>query len=293
MRGLPPRPQAGRPALPRPLRVAPGADAALPPRAGPGLHLLRQGGGVSPGERKARVLVVDDSTFVRKALRKVLEARPGLTVAGEAGDGREAVEMVASLQPDVVTLDIQMPGMDGLAALREIKARWPHVPVLVLASASSNGPEVVLEALSLGAFDFVDKARFRSMDFQLMGDEVVEKVRAGIPGGLPAPPPPRRRNLSRSPVPDGFFAARPGRTDGARGGSAAWRVAELRPRRRYAAPPRIRRTAGDRSGRPESGESGLCNWTGAPPLCRGSAPRLRDLLHPAGNRLAASLCRPD
>lgn len=145
---------------------------------------------MSPGERKARVLVVDDSTFVRKALRKVLEARPGLTVAGEAGDGREAVEMVASLQPDVVTLDIQMPGMDGLAALREIKARWPHVPVLVLASASSNGPEVVLEALSLGAFDFVDKARFRSMDFQLMGDEVVEKVRAGIPGGLPAAPPP-------------------------------------------------------------------------------------------------------
>ncbi|MBK9963688.1 MAG: response regulator [Holophagales bacterium] len=139
--------------------------------------------------RQARILVVDDSTFVRKALRKVFEASPGLSVAGEAGDGHEAVRMCASLVPDIVTLDIQMPGMDGLAALREIKHRWPVLPVLVLASATSNGPEVVMEALSLGAFEFVDKARFRSMDFQLMGDEVVKKVRVGLTGlvGAPAP----------------------------------------------------------------------------------------------------------
>jgi two-component system chemotaxis response regulator CheB len=139
----------------------------------------------------ARILVVDDSTFVRKALRRVFEARAGLTVAGEAGDGREAVERCAALAPDVVTLDIQMPGMDGLAALREIKKRWPSLPVLVLASAGSNGPEIALEALELGAFEFVDKGRFRSMDFQLMGDEVVTKVRAALSGvaGPPSPPP--------------------------------------------------------------------------------------------------------
>ena len=137
-----------------------------------------------PGSRKgeARVLVVDDSTFVRKALRRVLEARSGLTVAGEAGDGLEAVKQCAALAPDIVTLDIQMPGMDGLSALREIKRRWPSLPVLVLASASSNGPEVAMEALALGAFEFVDKDRFRSMDFQLMGDEVVKKVRTGLDG---------------------------------------------------------------------------------------------------------------
>lgn len=146
-----------------------------------------------PPARDARILVVDDSTFVRKALRKVFESRPGLSVVGEAGDGREAVEKCAALSPDIVTLDIQMPGTDGLVALAEIKRRWPSLPVLVLASASSNGPEVVMEALALGAFEFVDKGRFRSMDFQLMGDEVVTKVRVGLGGAAdvpPAPPPP-------------------------------------------------------------------------------------------------------
>jgi two-component system chemotaxis response regulator CheB len=153
------------------------------------------------GNRDARILVVDDSTFVRKALRKVFEARPGLVVAGEAGDGLEAVRMCAALAPDIVTLDIQMPGMDGLSALKEIKRRWPSLPVLVLASAGSNGPETALEALELGAFEFVDKGRFRSMDFQLMGDEVVRKVQAGLSGtpAPPAPPPPaaRRREAPR------------------------------------------------------------------------------------------------
>ena len=157
---------------------------------------MRGGEGAAP-RREARVLVVDDSTFVRKALRRVFEARTGLAVAGEAGDGMEAVRQCALLAPDVVTLDIQMPGMDGLAALAEIKRRWPSLPVVVLASASSNGPEAVMEALSLGAFEFIDKGQFRSMDFQLMGEEVVRKVRAALAGaGIVAPAekaPPRPR----------------------------------------------------------------------------------------------------
>lgn len=140
---------------------------------------MRGGEGAAP-RREARVLVVDDSTFVRKALRRVFEARSGLAVAGEAGDGMEAVRQCALLAPDVVTLDIQMPGMDGLAALQEIKKRWPSLPVVVLASASSNGPEAVMEALALGAFEFIDKGQFRSMEFQLMGEEVVRKVRAAL-----------------------------------------------------------------------------------------------------------------
>jgi two-component system chemotaxis response regulator CheB len=147
-----------------------------------------KGGEGSAARREARVLVVDDSTFVRKALRRVFEARSGLAVAGEAGDGMEAVRMCAVLAPDVVTLDIQMPGMDGLAALKEIKRRWPALPVVVLASASSNGPEAVMEALALGAFEFVDKGQFRSMEFQLMGEEVVRKVRAAlVVSGFAAP----------------------------------------------------------------------------------------------------------
>lgn len=171
---------------------------------------MTRGGGPPLREADARVLVVDDSTFVRKALRRVFEARTGLSVAGEAGDGLEAVKMCAALGPDIVTLDIQMPGMDGLAALREIKRRWPSLPVVVLASASANGPDVAMEALALGAFDFVDKGRFRSMDFQLMGEEVVRTVRAGLgrpAGPAPAPPvpaeraSPRRKVAGPSPLP--------------------------------------------------------------------------------------------
>ena len=150
------------------------------------------------GRREARVLVVDDSTFVRKALRRVFEARSGLAVAGEAGDGMEAVRQCALLAPDVVTLDIQMPGMDGLTALKEMKRRWPSLPVVVLASASSNGPEAVMEALALGAFEFVDKGQFRPMQFQLMGEEVARKVRAALAvAGVAAPP----EKASASPAP--------------------------------------------------------------------------------------------
>jgi len=119
--------------------------------------------------------------------------------------------MCAALAPDIVTLDIQMPGMDGLAALREIKLRWPSLPVLVLASAASNGPEVVMEALGLGAFEFVDKARFRSMDFQLMGDEVVRMVRAGLAGlaGPPSPPIPPPLPARRAGLPQRGAGASP------------------------------------------------------------------------------------
>ena len=71
----------------------------------------------SPAVIAARILVVDDSTFVRRTLRKIFQAQPGFTVIGEAGDGGEAIERIVELNPDVVTLDIQMPGMDGFTAL--------------------------------------------------------------------------------------------------------------------------------------------------------------------------------
>ena len=133
----------------------------------------------------ARILVVDDSTFVRRTLRKIFQSQPGFTVIGEAGDGAEAIERIVELNPDVVTLDIQMPGMDGFTALKAIGSRWPSLPVIVLASSAQNGAGAAFEALSLGAFEFIDKSRCGSMDFHLLGAEIVTKVRAALAGRVP------------------------------------------------------------------------------------------------------------
>ncbi len=151
--------------------------------------------------RKSRLLVVDDSTFVRRTLRKIFDAQADLSVVGEAGDGAEALERIAGLSPDLVTLDIQMPGMDGFTALRTIRARWPHLPVIVLASAAQNGAGAAFEALSLGAFEFIDKSRCTSMDFHLLASEILEKVRGALHGRAPAarPPSPAPRGLA---IPD-------------------------------------------------------------------------------------------
>lgn len=135
--------------------------------------------------RKFRILVVDDSTFVRRTLRRIFDAQRDLVVAGEAGDGVEALEKIPTLGPDVVTLDIQMPGMDGFTALRAIRARWPQLPVIVLASATQNGAGAAFEALSLGAFEFIDKSRCTSMDFHLLATEILEKVRGAVHGRAP------------------------------------------------------------------------------------------------------------
>src|SRR5262249_44165159 len=147
VRPLPRAARGGRRALSRALRVDPRQDAALPAAARAGLRLLPEGRRV----RRARVLIVDDSTFVRRTLRRVLDAEADLSVIGEAGDGREALDKVRALKPDLVTLDLQMPGMDGMTALRELKEMWPHLPVLVFASAAHDRGAVVFEALALGA----------------------------------------------------------------------------------------------------------------------------------------------
>jgi len=96
--------------------------------------------------RRIRVLIVDDSTFVRQALSRMLGADPEIVVAGQAVDGREAIEKVIELDPDVVTMDVQMPRMGGLEALARIMAEHP-VPVLLLSSLTREGAEVTLLSL--------------------------------------------------------------------------------------------------------------------------------------------------
>ncbi len=103
-----------------------------------------------------RVLVVDDSGFFRRRIVEILEADARIEVVGTAANGKEAVAQVASLKPDVVTMDIEMPVMDGITAVRQIMAATP-TPVLMFSSLTKEGAQATLDALEAGAVDFLPK----------------------------------------------------------------------------------------------------------------------------------------
>jgi two-component system, chemotaxis family, protein-glutamate methylesterase/glutaminase len=124
-----------------------------------------------------RIFVVDDSTFIRKALTRVLNAEPGLLVVGEAASGAEAVGKIPDADPDLVTLDVAMPGMDGQQVLRAL-LRWkPGLKVVMLSAHTREGAEATIEALAAGAVDFIDKSSFNLMDLDTLQREVVEKLK--------------------------------------------------------------------------------------------------------------------
>ncbi len=130
------------------------------------------------GREKIRVLVVDDSAFVRQALSRMIGSAPDMEVVATAADGAEGLEKARTLLPDVVTLDIKMPRMDGLVALERIMAECP-VPVLLLSSVTSEGADVTLRGLEIGALDFVDKSSVQGpMNLLALADELQSKVRA-------------------------------------------------------------------------------------------------------------------
>ena len=125
---------------------------------------------------RARVLVVDDSAFARKVLRESLNASMQLEVVGIARDGLEALEKIVELSPDVVTLDLMMPNLDGLGVLRELLASRSNARV-VLVSSSDRDSDVVVEALRLGAFDVVKKPTSSATDVLYdLASELVKKV---------------------------------------------------------------------------------------------------------------------
>ncbi len=128
-------------------------------------------------DRPIRILIADDSPFVRKALLRIFGSEPSMAVVGAARNGKEAVEKIVSLKPDVVTLDIMMPVIDGIETLKIIMESNP-VPVLVLSQFTHEGAELTLKALELGAMDFVDKSTRGIMDFITLASEIVSKVRA-------------------------------------------------------------------------------------------------------------------
>jgi len=125
---------------------------------------------------KIRLLVVDDSAFVRKALVRVFTGHPAIEVIDVAGDGEAAISLVKRLRPDVLTLDVRMPVLDGLSALERIMTECP-VPVIMLSSLTDKGGEHTLRALELGAVDYVDKSSIGgSMDITSLAGELTAKI---------------------------------------------------------------------------------------------------------------------
>lgn len=128
--------------------------------------------------RQVRVLVVDDSAFMRKILTDLLQSDPSITVVGTARDGQDGVEKSLALAPDVITLDIEMPRLDGYGALREIMARR-QTPVVMVSSLTREGAEATVRALALGAVDFVAKPSGSiSLNMHVAREELVAKVKA-------------------------------------------------------------------------------------------------------------------
>lgn len=145
--------------------------------------------------RVIRVLIVDDSAFVRKVMRQMLSRSPFVEVVGAARDGGEALELVEQLQPDVVTLDLNMPSADGITFLQTQMARRP-IPVIVVSMASKDGQQI-LEALEAGAVDVVQKPTGLATDRLLeITEELIAKVKIAAdtplhqqPVPVQAPPP--------------------------------------------------------------------------------------------------------
>jgi two-component system chemotaxis response regulator CheB len=124
-----------------------------------------------------RVLVVDDSAVIRAMITDNIAEEPGMEVAGTASNGRKALEAIDALRPDVVTLDIEMPGMDGLETLDAILTRRP-VPVIMVSSLTQLGAETTLDALDRGAIDYVAKPQRGSEAQAVLRDELMRKIRA-------------------------------------------------------------------------------------------------------------------
>ena len=135
--------------------------------------------------KPVRVLVVDDSALMRKLIPQMLQGDPSIEVVGTAMDGLLGLKKIGELHPDVVTLDLEMPRMDGLEMLREIVRRH-HVPVIVVSSHNEMGAYSALKALTLGAFDFVAKpSSGQSGGLEQIARELAVKIKVAAISGPP------------------------------------------------------------------------------------------------------------
>jgi len=180
-----------------------------------------------PKSRRIRLLIVDDSRFIRMALRAIVDSDAEIEVIGEARDGADAIALARVLRPDVITMDLEMPEVDGLAAIKGIMAERP-TPILVLSSHTRAGVWTTFQALGCGAVDFMEKpSSLESMDIRGIEREFLDKIHHwarrphGAPWGAispappaPCPPAPPPRPPESAPARESAAAASANSTSG-------------------------------------------------------------------------------
>lgn len=133
---------------------------------------------------KIKVMIVDDSPFMRMILKDIVDQQPDMKVIAIAKDGMEAVELALKHRPDVITMDVEMPKLNGIEAVKEIMKRAP-TRIIMVSSLTEEGAEITLLALELGAVDFVTKPSGSvSMDFRKMAPELIQKIRDAMKIGV-------------------------------------------------------------------------------------------------------------
>ena len=166
---------------------------------------------MSTAANKIRVLVVDDSALMRKLIPQMLQGDEVIEVVGTAMDGTFCLKKIEELKPNVVTLDLEMPGMNGIDTIKEIMRRQP-LPVIVFSSHSTEGASVTMKALGLGAFDFVTKPRDATAHMAEASRELIAKIKAAaeskwkprmLPGTTPRP---EKRDISNAGIPSKVVA---------------------------------------------------------------------------------------
>ena len=155
--------------------------------------------------KKIKVLIVDDSRMIRDILTDILREQPDIEVVGAAADAFEARDMIKNLDPDVITLDVEMPKMNGLEFLDKLMRARP-MPVVMISSATERGSEVTFRALELGAVDFVTKPKLSEQTPDDYGQVIADKIRAAKSARLK---PPRRADPNDTTTMPAVVAKRP------------------------------------------------------------------------------------
>ncbi|MBX7150429.1 chemotaxis response regulator protein-glutamate methylesterase [bacterium] len=131
-------------------------------------------------ERKARVMVVDDSAFMRKAITRIIQTDSAFEVIATADNGQDALDLLSAIKPDVITMDVEMPGMNGLEALKLIRQKYT-IPVIIVSSLAQSGTDMAIHCLEAGAFDVVCKPEsYVSMNISEISTDLHRKLKAAV-----------------------------------------------------------------------------------------------------------------